>query len=72
MYTIEFKTKIKNGTIEIPEKFGEKLTDNVKVTLLAETAADIQSDAMEELLKYPLIIENFKPYKREEIYSLKG
>ncbi len=64
MYTIEFKTKIKNGTIEIPEKFGEKLTDNVKVTLLAETAADIQSDAMEELLKYPYNNRKFQTIQK--------
>jgi len=68
MYAIEFRTRIKNGVIEIPEKFRRKLKDNVKVILLTEYMPDTSSDIIEELLESPLKITDFKPYKREEIY----
>lgn len=69
MYAIEFKTKIKNGMIEIPEKFRRKLKDNVKVILLTDYVMDKSSDIIEELLESPLKISDFRPYKREEIYD---
>jgi hypothetical protein len=69
MYAIEFKTRIKNGVIEIPEKFRRNLKDNVKVILLTEYMSDTSSDIIEELLESPLKITGFKPYKREEIYD---
>ncbi len=69
MYAIEFRTRIKNGVIEIPEKFRRKLKDNVKVILLTEYMTDTSSDIIEELLESPLKITDFKPYKREEIYD---
>lgn len=69
MYAVEFQTKIKNGIIEVPEKFRVKLKDNVKVILLAEYLMDTSSDIIEELLESPLQLNDFKPYKREEIYD---
>ena len=69
MYAIEFRARIKNGVIEIPEKFRRKLKDNVKVILLTEYMMDTSSDIIEELLESPLKITDFKPYKREEIYD---
>ncbi len=69
MYAFEFKTKIKNGMIEIPEKFRKKLKNNVKVILLTEYIADTQSDVIEELLESPLKLTDFRPCKREEIYE---
>lgn len=68
MHAIEFRAKIKNGIIEIPEKFRRRLKDNVKVILLTEYMTDT-NDAIEELLKSPIKITDFKPYKREEIYD---
>ncbi len=69
MYAFEFKTKIKNGMIEIPEKFRNKLRNNVKVILLTEYITDTQSDIIEELLESPLKVTDFRPYQREEIYD---
>ena len=69
MYAFEFKTKIKNGMIEIPERFRKSLKDNVKVILLAEYLTDTSSDIIEELLNSPLKITDFIPFKREEIYD---
>ncbi len=69
MYAFEFKTKIKNGMIEIPEKIRKKLKNNVKVILLSEYLTDKQSDVIEELLESPLKLTDFRPYKRDEIYE---
>ncbi len=69
MYAVEFRTRIKNGVIEIPEKFRRKLTDNVKVILFTEYLTDTSSDIIEELLESPLKITDFRPYEREEIYD---
>lgn len=69
MYAFEFKTKIKNGMIEIPEKIRKKLKNNVKVILLSEYLTDKQSDVIEELLESPLKLTDFRPYNRDEIYD---
>jgi predicted transcriptional regulator len=69
MYAFEFKTKIKNGMIEIPEKFRKQLKNTVKVILLTEYITDTQPDVIEELLESPLKITDFRPYKREEVYE---
>jgi hypothetical protein len=68
MYAIEFQTKIKNGVIEIPQDYRNKLKENVKVIILAEEE-EIASDMIEQLLESPLKVENFKPLTREEIYE---
>lgn len=68
MYAIEFRAKIKNGVIEIPLKHRDKLTDEVKVILLAEER-EPKSNVIDTLLNSPLKLENFKPFSREEIYG---
>ena len=71
MYAIEFRARIKDGLIEIPEKFRNRLKDNVKVILLTEheTETSPESDIIEELLESPLDLADFRPYKREEVYD---
>jgi len=71
MYAIEFRARIKDGLIEIPEKFRNRLKDNVKVILLTEheTETSPESDIIEELLESPLDLADFRPYKREEVGS---
>ncbi len=71
MYAIEFRTKIRDGLIEIPLEYRKKLNDNVKVIVLAEKMAERDSDIIEELLDSPLKIQGFTPLKREEIYDRK-
>ena len=36
MYAVEFKTKIKDGIIIIPEKYRKGLKENVKVIVLSQ------------------------------------
>jgi bifunctional DNA-binding transcriptional regulator/antitoxin component of YhaV-PrlF toxin-antitoxin module len=69
MYAVEFKATIKDGTITIPEKFRENINKNVKVILLSEEREETSYSIIEDLLKSPLNIPNFKPYTREEIYD---
>lgn len=68
MYAIEFQTKVKNGSIAIPEEYREHLKGSVRVILLAEEGTD-NFDMIEHLLANPLKIEGFKPLTRQEIYE---
>ena len=69
MYAAEFKTKIKNGMIIIPEKYRESLNKNVKVIVLSEEKESNTADMIDNLLNTPLKINNFEPLNREEIYE---
>ena len=68
MYGIEFQTRVKDGSISIPEEYRDKVKGNVRVILLAEESAD-NFDMIEFLLANPLNMEGFKPFTREEIYE---
>jgi len=68
MYAIEFRAKIKNGIIEVPKEYRNRLKDNVKVILLSEEEG-ITSNMIERLMDSPLKVENFTPLTREEIYE---
>ncbi len=69
MYAVEFRTIIKDGIIEIPEKYRKRLKYSVKVILLAEETDDATSDMIESLLESPVKIPDFRPLKREKIYD---
>ena len=69
MQAIEFRTKIRNGIIEIPRKYRRKIKASVKVILLEEDTTDTASDIIENLLESPLKLKSFTPFKREEIYD---
>lgn len=64
MYAIEFHTKVKNGSITIPEEYRDQLKGNVRVILVAEESAE-KFDMIEYLLANPLNIEGFKPLTRD-------
>jgi len=69
MYAIEFKTKIKDGIIKIPEEYRRDLKENVTVIVLTEEKVKKTSDIIENLLDSPLKISDFKPMARDEIYD---
>lgn len=74
MYAVEFTAKIKDGIIELPKKFRDKVTDSVKVIILKEATATTSEkasgrDIIDKLLTKPLHIKGFKPFKRDEIYE---
>ena len=69
MRAIEFKSKVKDGIIVIPEKFRGRIHENVKVILLSEDPEDATSDMIERLLESPIHLPDFRPFRREEIYE---
>ena len=68
MYAVEFQTRIRNGTIEIPEEFRDRFREYVRVILLAEEKRST-ADTIDRLIEDPLRIENFAPLTREEAHE---
>jgi len=58
MEAIEFKTKIKDGTIQIPKKYKQKMGNIVKVIIMTEKKAR-QADIIDKLLKNPIKTKDF-------------
>ena len=72
MEAIEFKTKIKNGTIQIPEKYQNQVGDTVKVIIISDKAQENgnqEKDIIDSLLTNPIELNNFAPFSREKIYE---
>ena len=68
MEAIEFKTKIKNGTIRIPKKYKQRTGNTVKVIIISEQGTR-QADIIDKLLANPIKSKDFSPFLREEIYE---
>lgn len=68
MEAIEFKTKIRNGTIQIPKKYTQKVGKTVKVIILSDHKPK-HFDMIDKLLGNPVKIADFKPFSRDEIYD---
>ena len=64
MESFEFKTKVKNGAIQIPEKYQKQIGDTVKVIIISDSAYDKGNQE-----KDPLKSNNFSPISRDEIYE---
>ncbi|MBW2104621.1 MAG: hypothetical protein JRF08_07745 [Deltaproteobacteria bacterium] len=68
MEAIEFKTKIKKGTIQIPKKYKQRTGNTVKVIIISEQGTK-QADIIDKLLANPIKSKDFSPFLREEIYE---
>ena len=68
MQAVEFQAKIKNGTIEIPSQYKDKLKRIVRVIILTDEG-ETTSNLIDQLLVSPLKVRNFKPLSRAEIYE---
>jgi hypothetical protein len=68
MYAVEFQTKVKNGTIEIPEAYRDRFKERVRVILLAEEESGAMN-LIDQLLQHPVKVAGFKPLAREEVYE---
>jgi hypothetical protein len=68
MRAIEFQTKVKNGSITIPEQYRNRIKGSVRVILLTDENSE-KFDMVEHLLANPLNIEGFNPLTRKEIYE---
>lgn len=68
MEVIEFKAKIKNGAILIPEKYKKRIGTTVKVIVMSENTTK-QEDIIDKLLANPIKAKEFVPFMRDEIYE---
>ncbi len=68
MEAFEFKTKIRNGVIQIPQKYTQKIGKTVKVIIFSDHKSK-HYDIVDELLKHSVKVDNFKPLSRDEIYE---
>lgn len=68
MEIIEFKSKIKNGIIRIPEKYKQKIGNTAKIIVITEKKTE-HPDIIDNLLANPIRLKGFSPFLREEIYD---
>lgn len=79
MFAIEFQSKIRDGVIEVPAEYRERLRressdDMVRVIVLTGEAAEKherpeQPDMLYQLLNNPIQAKGFRPYKRDETHE---
>ncbi|NDY74276.1 hypothetical protein DO021_20525 [Desulfobacter hydrogenophilus] len=68
MEVIEFKAKIRDGIIMVPEKYRNRVGNTVKVLVMSETTRN-HEDMIDKLLEDPIKVEDFVPFARNEIYD---
>ena len=69
MSKIEFHARIKNGAIEIPGKYRDKIQDEVFVILQTDDNSDYTTNLIDQLLENPRECSDFQPLSREDIYE---
>ena len=68
MYAIEFQAKVRDGTIEIPAQYQDKVKEMVRVIILTEETEE-KANLIDQLLQTPLRQEGFQPLSRDEIHE---
>ena len=69
MYAVEFQTTVKDdGSIDILPAYRSHLKGTIRVIILAEEPTTKPS-IIRRLLENPRHVENFTPFKRDEIYN---
>jgi hypothetical protein len=68
MYAIEFWSRVKDGMIEIPAEYRDRVTDEVKVIVLTD-GHERTDNLIDRLLEAPLQVQGFKPLTRDEIHA---
>ena len=66
---VEFKAKIQNGLIEIPDEYKQELGegDDIKVIVLVTKKSSKKRDIIDELTENPVQVDGV--FRREEIYN---
>ena len=67
MYAVEFQTNVKDGTIEVPSEYRNKVKGSVRVIILTEEEPAAMN-MIEHLIRNPIQAPGFTPMKREDIY----
>jgi hypothetical protein len=71
METIEFRTKIKNGVIQVPAKYKGKFKDSVRVIVVTEDKTTKAENYLDEIMAHPWKVKRFRPLTREEAHARK-
>jgi len=69
MQAVEFRTSVKDGTIQVPEEFRSRIRGPVRVILLTDEPEDTRPNMIDNLLEHPLNIDDFVPLSRNQIYE---
>lgn len=70
LQAVEFQAFVKNGMIEVPREYRQRLSQRVRVIVLAEEDHKMQSSTLiDDLLLNPIKIEDFTPLTREEAHA---
>ncbi|MDZ8035630.1 MULTISPECIES: hypothetical protein [unclassified Nostoc] len=66
---VEFKAKIQNGLIQIPDEYKQELGegDDIKVIVLVTKKSSKKRDIIDELTENPVQVDGV--FSREEIYN---
>ncbi len=70
--SVEFKAKIKQGIIEIPEEYKQELTEENEVTVivLKHPKRISQTGMIAELTQNPISVPGIRKLTRDEIHQL--
>lgn len=68
MIAVEFQTRVKDGTIEVPKQYRAHLNGEVCAIIL-RTDRHKKSRIIERLRQEPLQDVSFRPLTRDEIYN---
>ncbi|WP_413167015.1 hypothetical protein ACL6C3_09975 [Capilliphycus salinus ALCB114379] len=70
--SVEFKAKIKQGIIEIPEEYKQQLREESEVTVIVLKQPKIisQTGILAELTQNPISVPGVRKLTRDEIYKL--
>ncbi len=70
LQAVEFQAFVKNGMIEVPREYRKRLSQRVRVIVLAEEDRIAQSATLiDDLLLNPIKIEGFTPLTRDEAHA---
>lgn len=68
MKATEFQANVENGLIRVSAEYRSRLTEPVRVILLAEERTE-RKNMIDRLLESPRKVKGFKPLSREKIYE---
>jgi hypothetical protein len=73
VHTIEFETRIQNGTIRVPQRYRQSLqeqgADNPVRVIIYLPGQEFGSNYVDWLLTNPIHVEDFDPLDRDEIHE---
>ena len=68
MYAVEFKARVADGMIQIPDPYRNQINDMVRVIVLMESPAT-EETYIDLLLAEPLRVPDFEPMHRDETHA---